>query len=113
MNNNAAAVNPFASLQTASSTTRTSSSFPDIRKDLPLRRPSCEASPPARVPSPSPDRAVESDIFLNKDNDKKDAASNAQNQESELLHKTVDLLSAHKLAIAEMVEVRNLIYVIK
>ena len=87
--------------------------MPEIRKDPPARRPSQEgisrASPPTRLPSPSPEKIPLVEDFDHDNSDDLEFADDSPEvDESELLHKTVDLLSAHKLAIAEMVEVSKL-----
>lgn len=83
--------------------------LPEIRRDplqpRLLKEGLSRASPPMRLPTPSPDMVeLVDDVYRDNDDDVK-LGFDTQHDESELLHKTVDLLSAHKLAIAEMVEV--------
>ena len=110
--NAASAANPFASLQSHSSPDR-SGHLPEVRES-PARRPSKEDSSfqsPIRLPSPSPEKSFgeNSDAEVNEELEGY-ASTSQQQDETELLHKTVDLLSAHKLAIAEMVEVIDTIF---
>ena len=51
------------------------------------------------------------DIVIEDDIIEEEESLNKQYNDTALLHKTIDLLSAHKIAIAEMVEVCVIFYV--